>query len=484
MIRTRTSLFQPRGSLLILLLLAIAPIAALVAQRSPLAAVLTIGLCLGAILSMYLTTVAAIRMAALGLCAVIIVYPAVLPRRSFGQTGLFLGGEVDVRARLQLAITLGIIIGAAWLWLVTRKSLAVLTRLPMSLFCWYGCLVILSMSYTPDLVSAAAGLLKLLGGIVTVAVLAAVVQNTAQVRRVIDVMLASTGVVLVAYLYDLTLGGARLDAFSRLTTTWLHPNSAALMAFLFASIAAARFFTASSPSRTILFCGLTCFGALTGLYAGGKSAAVAAALALMATMLVVFMRRSRTPKVGKMLLIAASLAVVVGYMVVTNTGIVAHMQAYDQHDYIDPTNLTGRVPLWGVVLRRSFEDPFRGHGYLSTFALALDNGLGWIAPQAHNVFLQSFFDLGVLGLITMVLIYGSTWARLVQQVVAWPTNGERWRLSVELLAGFTVLTALSLVEDVFGGIFEIRSMLFMLVVFAVHQNGYLSRLGQDKTVGQ
>ena len=66
-------------------------------------------------------------------------------------------------------------------------------------------------------------------------------------------------------------------------------------------------------------------------------------------------------------------------------------------------------------------------------------------------------------------LYLSTGYTLLRQIVAPTHPDERWRMSVELLAALTVVTVNSFTEDIFGGIFESRTMLFLLVVFAIYQ---------------
>jgi O-antigen ligase len=127
-----------------------------------------------------------------------------------------------------------------------------------------------------------------------------------------------------------------------------------------------------------------------------------------------------------------------------------------------------------VAIQEGMANPIIGNGYMSTFSMGLDGGEGWTTKQAHNSFLQSFVDLGVVGLILVVSIYFAAWRSIVRQVLNLRHMNQRWGLSVELLAALTVLTVNSFTEVVFGGLFEIHTMLFTLVVFAIYQNTRVS----------
>lgn len=74
-------------------------------------------------------------------------------------------------------------------------------------------------------------------------------------------------------------------------------------------------------------------------------------------------------------------------------------------------SLTGRVPLWEVLIPMGLETPL-GYGY-GAFWLGLKgpsaevwHELGWAVPNAHNGFLELWLNLGWVGLILGVILLG------------------------------------------------------------------------------
>jgi O-antigen ligase len=86
----------------------------------------------------------------------------------------------------------------------------------------------------------------------------------------------------------------------------------------------------------------------------------------------------------------------------------------------DPS-LTGRLPLWIMVLAAWSKQPWLGYGYggfwRSNYASDMAATIKWDAPQAHNGFLNILIELGAVGLV--IFLAGSLRAywraiRLVQ----------------------------------------------------------------------
>jgi exopolysaccharide production protein ExoQ len=82
--------------------------------------------------------------------------------------------------------------------------------------------------------------------------------------------------------------------------------------------------------------------------------------------------------------------------------------------------LTGRVPLWAVLIQMISERPWLGYGYETfwltglPFRLVVDEGAGWTAPNAHNGFLEVALSLGLVGLFLYLLILGRGVKRAVR----------------------------------------------------------------------
>lgn len=71
--------------------------------------------------------------------------------------------------------------------------------------------------------------------------------------------------------------------------------------------------------------------------------------------------------------------------------------------------LTGRLPLWDLVLARIVERPWLGYGYQALFAVPafaeyVLATLGWDAPNAHSGYLEVALGLGWIGLALTLLL--------------------------------------------------------------------------------
>lgn len=416
------------------------------------------------------------RRLAFALCWLVITYPALLPRRAFVLEGATIVSSrgLDERTRLQLLILVGILAASVWMMLSLRSSIAMLLRPPFSWLAVYCLLISMSMVYTPDRVWAAGAALRLFEVVLLLTCTAALVTTARHVRQMLDVMLWGSALVAGAYVLEIMLGTAVVDSSDRYRTSWIHPNNASIVAYTFAATLAARFFCARSLRETTISGMLACLGVGAGLLIGGKTALAAGALAIMVVSAVAVWRQGIQRNIGRLLLIVLGVGLATVMIVVADVGIVAHLQDYQQNAYIDPSNLTGRVPVWTAVIRTGMERPLLGYGYMSTFEGGIDNGLGWLAPQAHNSFLQTFHDLGLVGLVPVVLIFVGTWVWVLRPLRHCAANDPRWMMALQLLGALIVLTLESFVEDTFGGIFEIRTMLFLMVVTLSFLNTHLA----------
>jgi exopolysaccharide production protein ExoQ len=75
----------------------------------------------------------------------------------------------------------------------------------------------------------------------------------------------------------------------------------------------------------------------------------------------------------------------------------------------DPS-LTGRVPLWGVLLQLVADRPMLGYGYgafwleRNTLVQWIWAEIQWTAPEAHNSYIDALLDLGVPGFAATCMI--------------------------------------------------------------------------------
>jgi exopolysaccharide production protein ExoQ len=113
--------------------------------------------------------------------------------------------------------------------------------------------------------------------------------------------------------------------------------------------------------------------------------------------------------------------------------------------------LTGRIPLWGVVLRSISRRPFLGYGYAGFWkgmhgpSAYVRESVGWDVPHAHNGFLDVWLDLGAVGLILFSMLLFTSFLRAVRTFRDGHGYDSLWPLMVlscMLLFNLTESTAL------------------------------------------
>ena len=90
------------------------------------------------------------------------------------------------------------------------------------------------------------------------------------------------------------------------------------------------------------------------------------------------------------------------------------------------STLTGRTPIWGVMILKLIERPLLGYGRGSFFApgspYAFEAGrvlhAGWVPGHGHNGFLDLAIDIGLIGLSIFLINYFATFARGLKRAYA------------------------------------------------------------------
>jgi O-antigen ligase len=104
----------------------------------------------------------------------------------------------------------------------------------------------------------------------------------------------------------------------------------------------------------------------------------------------------------------------------------------------DPT-LTGRIPLWIECLHAIAQRPILGYGYGafwnpdSAWGQYIWQMTTWVAPSAHNGFLQLLLDLGAVGLALYSIIFGKIIIGTLQALRRHTLAEAQW-LALALLA--------------------------------------------------
>ena len=90
------------------------------------------------------------------------------------------------------------------------------------------------------------------------------------------------------------------------------------------------------------------------------------------------------------------------------------------------STLTGRTPVWNVMIGNLLDQPFFGFGRGGFFApdspYALEAGkaikTGWIPPHGHNGFLDLAVDIGLVGLTLFLVIYATNFYQALKRAYA------------------------------------------------------------------
>jgi exopolysaccharide production protein ExoQ len=116
-------------------------------------------------------------------------------------------------------------------------------------------------------------------------------------------------------------------------------------------------------------------------------------------------------------------------------------------------NLTGRVPLWSLVISKIWERPWLGYGYGGFWS----GGSGedseiwqimiWGPPHSHNGFLEIWLALGLLGFLVFVLNFIAVWFRAVAWVRLTKTAEGLWPISLLTFLFLANLTENSFLDN-------------------------------------
>lgn len=131
------------------------------------------------------------------------------------------------------------------------------------------------------------------------------------------------------------------------------------------------------------------------------------------------------------------------------------------------TTLTGRLPLWDVLSQKIFERLWLGYGP-GVFWSESDSTSGyvhyvveWQAPSAHNVYLDVWLDLGLIGLLLFVLGFLMCCLRAVAHARITKTADGLWPL-----AYLTIIFLFSPVQSLIPATHSIFWILYVTITLS------------------
>lgn len=128
-------------------------------------------------------------------------------------------------------------------------------------------------------------------------------------------------------------------------------------------------------------------------------------------------------------------AVYAGSALVVLAGVAAGLVLRDQvlAAFGKDSDMTGRLEIWAQVWERAITHPVVGNGYSSPWVPWDPGFAGWIVDHkltvfhAHNMWLDVFFQLGVVG----VLLMATAWAALAWRAWFFAVDRPRWDLDAK-----------------------------------------------------
>jgi O-antigen ligase len=129
--------------------------------------------------------------------------------------------------------------------------------------------------------------------------------------------------------------------------------------------------------------------------------------------------------------------------------------------------LTGRIPLWQNLIPIVLESPILGHGYAAAFGgyfspvheVWIQNR--WDPSHAHNALLQTWLEIGLVGVVLFLFIYLRAIVRAIHIVAIVPGAVGLWPLTF-----FTTALMISITESGVASNF-LGWMMFVVAVLSV-----------------
>lgn len=199
---------------------------------------------------------------------------------------------------------------------------------------------------------------------------------------------------------------------------------------------------AGAPRRVLLYLWIG-LAAFMMIRAGSATAYIAAAGAAIVLATVLLMRRARKP--------GERTPYYIGYALVGIGGAVTLWLLRDTIFALvgRDSDLTGREQIWEAVTEKASERPWTGWGYATPWNPSDPAFDGWIIDhgetvmQAHNMWIDAYFQLGIIG----VVLLGFTYLAFVWRAWFFAVDRPRWDLRDD-----RPYSALSLLPTLVGAI--------------------------------
>jgi len=246
----------------------------------------------------------------------------------------------------------------------------------------------------------------------------------------------------LAFIQGKVLPGSRVMSF------WLHSGQASIIGYAVGVAYLVRWLLSARRLKTIM---LALLGFGSAFIAGGKTGAVSMLIVLALIFAGTWRQWFSTRRIAGVLFVGLGLALLAS----TGVGLLSHLHYYQQLEF---TTLKARFLLWDAAVSRWLESPLMGMGFASTRVIKLPaRNIEWITTHAHNSFLESLVEVGLLGSLPLFIAIGVVAYKLFRLGL----SIFRIEAIAPIAAAWGVLLLSSVTDFVFGGILQPPTYLFL-----------------------
>ncbi len=252
-----------------------------------------------------------------------------------------------------------------------------------------------------------------------------------------------------------------------------HPNSLAVYGSFCCLVAIVYFNQRKGFNRLLVL--IFIIGIVTLIMTKSRTTLAGFCLAAMATLFITFKPNNRVLAISSSVMVF----ILMGFVLTLSRGDVradvATKLAMGRTS--DVTTLTGRLPLWELLVESIDEKPWTGYGYLAYWDKErieyLSDQLRWEIPHGHNMYLDVTLDGGYVGLGFFILILGFAWLLSAYQTI--------WYLDRDMALVFGFLS-FAIVHGFAESLFKLPTfLLFMLICLLLRMCFEPSRIKSNES---
>ena len=131
--------------------------------------------------------------------------------------------------------------------------------------------------------------------------------------------------------------------------------------------------------------------------------------------------------------------------------------------------MSGRADLWQFAIHKIIERPWTGYGGYAGGRFVVLPGLGMPGKSdVLNTMVESFIDLGIFGVLVLVVVFAGIWWNLFRASRSSNLNARERHFAVELLLAMSIVTTRSFVA---GNITSHAALAFLTILEARSSSG-------------